>query len=355
MNIPVLSQIGKADLKSLAQGGAVLGAGGGGDPYIGRLMTEQALGARMIDIIPLAALPDDALVLPVCMMGAPQVMQEKFPGGDEFAKAVEMMERLTGRTVAALFCIEAGGLNSVIPFVAAARLDLPVIDGDGMGRAFPELQMVSHTTGGIKATPMVMCDEKGNGATFDTITNQWTEKLARAITIEMGGAAIVSLYAATAGELRGCIIERSLSLIHHIGMLMEAHGPDAARAITGTLGGRILFHGRVRDVERTSDGGFTKGLLKLEGQGDFRTRTASMRFQNEFLSLEEAGQFLATTPDLLTLLDTNTGLPVTTDLVKYGLSLHVLGLPAPDVWKTPAGLDLVGPRYFGIDTDYVPL
>ena len=49
--------------------------------------------------------------------------------------------------VSAILCIEAGGLNSTIPFVAAAKLGLPIVDGDAMGRAFPELQMVSFTLG----------------------------------------------------------------------------------------------------------------------------------------------------------------------------------------------------------------
>lgn len=355
MSVPVLTSVSKANLKQIANGGAVLGSGGGGDPYVGRLMAEQVLGDGAIEIVSIDDLPDDALVLPVCMMGAPQVMQEKFPSGAEFEKCVRTMERLTGKTVTALFCIEAGGLNSIVPFVASASVGLPIVDGDGMGRAFPELQMVSFTTGGLKATPMAMFDEKGNGATFDTISNQWTEKLARAITIEMGGAAIVSLYPVTAGEARDYTIKGSLSLIHRIGQLMDEHGANAASAIAENLGGAVLFHGRVRDVERISDGGFTKGLVKLEGQGAFRDRHTEMRFQNEFLSIEEDGRSLATTPDLLTLIDANTGLPVPTDVVKYGLSVQVVGLPAPDIWKTQAGLELVGPRYFGLDTDYVPL
>ena len=31
-----------------------------------------------------------------------------------------------------------------------------------MGRAFPELQMVTFTIGGMSATPMALTDEKGN-------------------------------------------------------------------------------------------------------------------------------------------------------------------------------------------------
>ena len=43
--------------------------------------------------------------------------------------------------------MEAGGVNSMLP-IAAARLGLPMVDCDGMGRAFPELPMVTFTIGG---------------------------------------------------------------------------------------------------------------------------------------------------------------------------------------------------------------
>ena len=41
----------------------------------------------------------------------------------------------------AVLCFEIGGINNIIPLTVAAALDLPVIDGDGMGRAFPSLQV----------------------------------------------------------------------------------------------------------------------------------------------------------------------------------------------------------------------
>lgn len=37
----------------------------------------------------------------------------------------------------------------MLPFALAARRGLPVIDADGMGRAFPELQMVTFYLDGI--------------------------------------------------------------------------------------------------------------------------------------------------------------------------------------------------------------
>ena len=43
---------------------------------------------------------------------------------------------------------------------------LPVIDGDGMGRAFPELQMKTFSIYGVKATPAALCDVRHNTAIF---------------------------------------------------------------------------------------------------------------------------------------------------------------------------------------------
>ena len=355
MSRPSVMQVDAEALCRIADGGAVLGSGGGGNPYIGRLMAQQALaGGKTVPMVSLDEFADDDLILPIAMMGAPAVMVEKFPSGHEIPSLVAMMERLMGRKVAAILCIEAGGLNSTIPFAAAAYMDLPIVDGDAMGRAFPELQMVTFTLGGIRATPMAMFDDKGNGATFDTISNNWTERLARALTIEMGGSAMVGLYAVTAGQIRDLLIKGTLTMAHRMGCLMQEHGANSARVLAETFDGAILFQGRVRDVARRNEGGFTRGTVAIEGTGDFRRRDVTLSFQNEFLAAEEDGRLLATTPDLITLLDANTGQPVTAEMVKFGLSVNVLGLPCAPIWRTPEAIALVGPRYFGLDVDYRP-
>ena len=63
-----------------------------------------------------------------------------------------------------------------------------------MGRAYPEIQMVTFTMHGIAATPMVLTDDKGNRVLLETIDNRWTERLARTATVDMGGSALVALY-----------------------------------------------------------------------------------------------------------------------------------------------------------------
>src|SRR5260370_29638757 len=130
-------------LRSLARGCAVLGTGGGGDPRIGLLLALQALEeVGPTELVDLDDLPPDALIMPCGMVGAPTVHIEKIENGDERAVLREHLERLTGRTVAALMPAEIGGSNGLLPLTRAGGRGLPVRAPDGMGRAFPPIPQV---------------------------------------------------------------------------------------------------------------------------------------------------------------------------------------------------------------------
>ena len=116
-----------------------------------------------------------------------------------------------------------------------------------------------------------------------------------------------------------------------------------------------LFKGKIADVLRETRAGFNFGKVVLEGIGECKGHTAYVEFQNENLTATVDGEILATTPDLISLVDTETFIPVTTDALKYGKRVMVVGLKCFHLWRTEKGLELVGPRYFGVDTDYIPL
>ena len=97
------------------------------------------------------------------------------------------------------------------------------------------------------------------------------------------------------------------------------------------------------------------GKVVREGIGEYKGHTAYVEFQNENLTATVDGKILATTPDLISLVDTETYIPVTTDGLKYGKRVMVVGLKCFHLWRTGKGIELVGPRYFGVDTDYIPL
>lgn len=355
-----INEIRLEDMDHIALGGAFLGTGGGGDPYIGRLMSEQAIRENgPVKLLNVDSLADEALVVPVAMMGAPTVLLEKLPRGDEAQAALTSLENYLGCKADAVFCIEAGGLNSTIPIAVASSAGLPIIDGDGMGRAFPELQMVSMTIHNIAACPMVIADEKGNSLVLNTVDNLSTEKFARVITVEMGGAALIALYPMTGAEAKKAVLRGSLSLIHSIGKIIYAEqsaNRNPAERLKSELNGISLFEGRVIDVERRTEGGFARGMAKIEGIGTHDGDTLILRFQNEFLMAEtEQGEVRAMTPDLICLLDLETGSPITTEQIRYGFRVIVFGLPCDPQWRSEKGLELVGPRYFGYDQEYASI
>jgi DUF917 family protein len=346
------------DLEDIATGGAVLGTGGGGDPYVGKLMAQQAIRKHgPVTLKDIEDMPDDALIVPVCMMGAPTVMTEKLPQGDELMNAFTALEKLLGKKIDAVLCGEAGGVNSTTPFVVAAASGLPLIDGDGMGRAYPELQMVTFTMHGVSATPMVLCDDKGNSLVLDTVSNAWTERLARSATVEMGGSALLAFYAMDGTTAKKAVVRGTLSLCQTVGRTLRetraAHGEPVA-AVTALLGAKEIFHGRIRDIERRTVGGFARGNARFEGVEEWAGHTFSLQFQNEFLIAYRDEKVLVTTPDLITVLEAESGQPVTADSLRYGLRLKALAFPSNPQWRTPAGIALVGPRYFGYDVDYTP-
>ena len=271
------------DMEDIAIGGAIMGTGGGGDPYVGKLMAQQAiLKHGPVKIIDVDELPEDALVVPVCMMGAPTVMTEKLPQGDELMTAFRALEQLLGRKIDAVLCGEAGGVNSTTPFVVAAASGLPLVDGDGMGRAYPELQMVTFTLHGVSATPMVLCDDKGNSLVLNTVSNAWTERLARAATVEMGGSALLAFYSMSGAVAKKAVVRGTLTLCADLGKTLRAARAaheDPVAAVTAKLNAEVIFHGRIKDIERRTVGGFARGTARFDGVEDWHSTACGWIFR----------------------------------------------------------------------------
>jgi uncharacterized protein len=343
-------------LRSLAKGCAILGAGGGGDPYIGLLQALQATGDfGPVPLVDLDELPDDALIMPCGMIGAPTVHIEKIENGGEGGRLREHLERLTGRKVAALMSAEIGGSNGLLPISWAARIGLPVVDADGMGRAFPLVPQVTMELAGIDPSPCVMTDERGNMIVFRTTTGQWMERLARAAAVEFGGAAASTEYTMTVAQARGATVRDSLSLAIRIGEALAAAEGDPVASLLTNVGGFRLVTGKVTDVERRTTKGFVRGSVVVEGLGEDAGRLIRLELQNENLVVLEQGQVLASVPDLITVLDTETAEAIATERVRYGQRVTVITMACAPVWRTPAGLTAAGPRAFGYAFDYVPV
>ena len=361
-----MREITARDLDNLAVGAAILGTGGGGDPFIGKVMAQQAIEEEgPVMLMDAEELDDDALVLPTAMMGAPTVMIEKIPEGMETVRALRAEERRLGRKADATSPIECGGVNSQIPFVAAARSRLPVVDGDGMGRAFPELQMETFHVYGVSGTPAVVADERGAVVTIETEDNFQLEWIARGVTIRMGGHAMLVDYPMDGAEFKRTAVRGTVSMGIRIGEAVDEARKGGVRPVEAvcaatqdTIYGRgvPLFEGKVADVERRTREGFAVGRAVLRGLGRDEGSNMEVQFQNENLVALRDGEPIATVPDLICLLDSERATAVTTERLRYGQRVTVIGIPTPEIMRSEEALAVWGPLAFAYkDLPFIPL
>jgi DUF917 family protein len=333
----------------------VLGTGGGGHTYEAELQTIQALEDHgPVELVALAELPEDGVVMPLGHIGAPTVSLEKLDSGQEAHHVRERVEAELGRPVVAIMASEIGGANGVLPVAIAARLGLPLLDADAMGRAFPEVQMVSMHVAGLHPDLIVLCDVMGSVVSIRAHSGEWAERIARNVTVAFGGTSLMADFVMTAARARGAIIEGSVSRALGIGRAMrEAEDPVAALA--AYVSASRLVDGKVVDVERRTTGGFVRGSVVIEGTGEDAGRVMRLEIQNENLAAFEDGEVRACVPDLITVVDATAGTAVATELLRYGQRVAVLAFPCDPLWRTPRGLEVAGPRAFGYRFDYVPL
>ncbi|XP_031569251.1 uncharacterized protein LOC116303790 [Actinia tenebrosa] len=357
--------LSKFDVECIAIGAGILGCGGGGSLYIGKLRILQLLrSGKEIRIIH----PDSVSgpVAFVAFMGAPVILLEKLPSGEESVSAVQALQprEKTGVTgpLHAIASAEVGGMNSLEPLAAAALLGLPVVDADGMGRAFPELQMFIPFVYGVNPYPASIADEKENVLCINKVeSSKSLEKFFRVVCIKMGcSAAISALF--TPEDIKERFVHFSLSHARKLGKAVLQARKDKTSPVDAILSqeeGKLLYKGKIADLERTTVEGFSRGIITITSSD--QEQPLLVEFQNEnYLAYtkNEDGttNILACVPDLISLVDSETGEPIPTEEVRYGLRVAVLAMCSNPLWTTPEGLQTVGPRAFGYkDIEYKPV
>jgi uncharacterized protein len=66
-------------------------------------------------------------------------------------------------------------------------------------------------------------------------------------------------------------------------------------------------------------------------------------------------QVVLTVPDLIAAVETETGTPITTEVLRPGLRASILGFASSPLYHTAEALAVVGPGAFGYDLPFVPL
>ncbi len=355
-----LRPISGEELEPLATGAWVLGAGGGGDPYHAFLnMRRLYQEGTVVSLMQPEALADDALVAVVSSMGAPLVGEERLTDPEIAALAVRQMETHLGRSFDAVMSVEIGGANSFQPLMVAAVMGLPVLDADTMGRAYPEAQHSSFAIGDLQPYPLTLADVRENAVVVSKVASwKWMERISRKVCTEVGSLAATCKAPRTGLEVKEWGILHTVTQAIELGQAVidaRTSKEDPVGAVVDHAGGQLLFQGKVIDVSRRATEGFLRGTARVTGLEHDRDSELRVDFQNEFTVAWIDDEVAVTVPDLICVLDTTTGEAIGTEALRYGQRVSVVALPAPEVQRTPKGLEHVGPRAFGYSFDFHPL
>lgn len=353
-------------IKDLARGAVLLGTGGGGDPYIGRLLLQQEVReGRHVEVIKAEDLDDDALVVSVAGIGAPTVLVEHLQAKDVCRSLLEKMERYLGRKVDAIIPAEVGGLNSIIPLALGAQVGLPVVDGDGMGRAFPHIEMVTFSVYGARACPMVIENELGDSIMIEhATTDRKVEDIARVVTGELGAMVYSALYPMSGADVKAKAILGSMSYCLEIGRGIRKARAEYDDPFDGLLKlldrpeidrhARILFDGKIVDIKRETRDGWHFATVEMRGL-DNPDDEFVIETQNEYLTARKNGKITCIVPDLIATLDRESAEPITGEKLKYGQRLKIIGLSAAPIMRRPECLEVFGPAAFGVSDPFTPM
>lgn len=189
------------------------------------------------------------------------------------------------------------------------------------------------------------------------------ERLTRALAIEMGLRVFIACFPSTGRQVKDAAIAGTLSIAFGVGNAIslgrrDGNPVDSLVEYLCTTEhyrhARVLFDGKIVDLERNTSAGFSTGVCRIESLDD-RPQHAQVVFQNENLVVRVNGEMRAIVPDLICIVDRESAEPIPTHALRYGQRVKVLGMSAPAQMRTPASLACFGPQAFQLPEAFVPI
>jgi len=351
------------DLEYILYGGAFLGAGGGGSIVQGlNIISQIKEEKKSLKLIDQEEISDDELVVVSAGMGSPSTA--KFGWKNEHLKSFEILKKYFTncykKEIKYIIPLECGAGNFAIPLHTAAYYNLPIINGDGAGRAIPELELTSFEINGIPISPMSISDWQGNGAILLVNNGSVAEILARQIVSSFQGNAGITLYPTVGKVLKNKYIPNTITLARDIGSFFKSMQKNKKiqfekleKFIIENLSGYILGEGIVKEKIIETREGFDFGKIIIEtNKGILNIYT-----KNENIIAEQNNKILAMIPDLISIV-TYDGIPLTNVDIEKDMKVLVVGLKANEILRKEKSLKYFTKLYKEIgfnNIEYIPI
>jgi len=307
----------------------------------------------------------------------------------------ELYKLYHGGRATHMIALEIGGSNGLQGMIigASTNMNIPVVDGDWMGRAYPtkwQTTPVVFKERDLIFAPVCVADGNGNVLYMPAATSDVkVENVLRAALSQMGSHVAVADGPVTGAETKRWAVEHTISLSWRIGREVararrENRIDRVAESIIDAVGGpetgRVIFKGKIVGVERTLRMGHIYGEVIIEGADvnddsnsgatpsefsgkikiPFKNENiAAIRIHDEEKNVvgeEKNEDVLAIVPDLIAIIDAQNGEAIGTPEYRYGLLVLVIGITASERWTSPRGIEIGGPKGFLMNhLEYTPL
>jgi len=360
------------DCEDLLEGALWMGTGGGGSFDDGMRLLREALEEGLsLEWVDVEAVSDDVWTATVGLHGSiAPISQETLAqiklmnltensGQWYVARAVIELGEYLGHEYGCIVPAELGPESVAIPLVVGARLGIPVVDGDYIGRAVPEELQSTYCLNGKQSHIFASVDRWGNIAIVkDTANMHAFERIAKMLALAAFGDTAVATTPLIAEEMKEIVVRNTLSKCLKIGRALR-HGRDtnecAINAALEIVDGWRLFEGTVIGLETEDRDGYFIGTTRIEGTGDHLGQTLEIWFKNENQVSWLNGSSWVCSPDLLSLVYKETGRGIYNAHINKGDSVTAIGMKGLVDFRTERGLNLAGPRHYGFDIDYTPI
>lgn len=365
-----MQKLEKKDLEDIMIGSAYLGTGGGGKLTVGSKLISNALKDGLeFNLMDVAEMGDDDYAAAPYDLGslAP-------PSAEEQAKydhlptikepttmaAFRALQHYEDKNFTAVIAGEIGPENTAASLIVAAKLGIASLDADTVGRATPEIDQHSVLVSRGKITPAAGATQFGDVVILSTDKKSSREEdIFRAIAeVSLGIGVADAPIPGRVAKKPGVLVTGSISLCRRIGAAYHKavdHKEDPIEAALTAGDGYRLFAGTITKSSYKNVGGFTVGQVSIAGDGKHAKENCDIDFKNENIIALVDQHVIASVPDLITVIDQESGEPIGNPEFNKGQKVVVIGFRANPIWRKGAGLKVFDPRHFGYDYKYVPI
>lgn len=318
------TKLTRQELEQLVSGACFLASAGGGTYTSGMnlashfnkssyYLKDQTQEAPVVEVVEVDDLEDTKYGVMVAYIGSPESMEEIYYP-IEIVHAVEQLQKEVD--ISYILPAEIGAISSLAACLTAAKLGIPVIDGDGAGRAIPELSMTTYSLYQKDVNPVYLASKEENAYVCLRISDGTSETAASEVEQFVRPVLAVPCFGQKAGLAMWVLSGKEIKEVVHsrktlqgclqLGRYIRERDKDKLFEKVKEMGygEPECLHGTGAVIQTSVGGGFDKGMLTFTSQGSLEENNITVLFQNESLIVWDANHTrpLTTAPNLISYL-----------------------------------------------------